>query len=52
MAAFMKLVMITFIGAIMILLHRWLRVLVLINVKYIIFLSTLHNLLFTLWVAT
>ena len=52
MAAFMKLVMINFIAAIMILLHRCLRMLVLIHVKYIIFLSTLHHFLFTFWLAT
>jgi hypothetical protein len=52
MAASMKLFMITFIASIMILLNRWLRVLVLIHVKYIIFLSTLHHLLFNFWVAT
>ena len=52
MAAFMKLVMISFIAAIMILLHRWLRLLVLIHVKYIIFLSTLHHMLLIFWLAT
>ena len=50
--ALMKLEIMTFIADIMILLHRGLRVLVLIHVKNIIFLSTLNYLLLTFWLDT
>ena len=48
----MKLETTAFIGTFLILLHRCLRVLVLIHVKYIIFLSTLNHTLLTVWLAT
>ena len=47
----MKLEISAFIGTFMILLHRCLWVLVLIHVKYIIFLSTLNHILLTVWLA-
>jgi len=50
--ALMKLEIMSFVAAIMILLHRCLRVLVLIHVKHIIFLSTLNRLLWTFWLDT
>jgi hypothetical protein len=50
--ALMKLEIMTFRAAIMILLHRCLGVLVLIHVKHIVFLRTLNHLLLTFWLDT
>ena len=47
----MKLAIITFIAAIIILLHRCLRLLVLIHIKYMILLRTWNHLLLTFWLA-
>ena len=48
----MKLDIITFIAAIMILLHRCFWLLFLIHIEYIIFFMTLHYLLIFFWQAT